>query len=190
MSCLGSFKQASIYQKLVFLLLLISVGLAWISFVSAAWGDAYVTAASPGTVTGYGLWRRCGDTDLAPACTDLLGWNLDWYRAVQAFAIIGFVSVHISLLLVVLLVFVPKCTKSQAVTLWISVLSLLSALAYTFAVTIFAVGFDSTFEVAGSDATSVEYGWGLALCVLLLNIVVVVLTIIEARSIGAKIIDL
>ena len=65
-----------------------------------------------------------------------------------------------------------------------------SALAYMLAVIIFAVRFDATFEVSGSDDASVQYGWGLAFCVLVLNVVAGALTIIEARSVGAKFLDL
>ncbi|GFO10212.1 hypothetical protein PoB_003671700 [Plakobranchus ocellatus] len=190
MSCLSNFQSSSIYQKIAFFLLLIALCLAWISFVTTGWGDAYITDGSPDTLTGYGLWRRCGDTDFAPNCEKLTGWNLDWYRAVQAFAIIGFVCVNVSLLLIILLVFLPKCHQSKAITLWIVVLSFLSAFSYILAVIIFAVGFDSTFEVTGSDDASVQYGWGLALCVFVLDIVAGALFIVEARHIGAKAMDL
>lgn len=171
-------------------MLFVSVALAWTSFVTASWGDAYITSGSPDTLTGYGLWRRCGDNDLSADCSNLLGWNLEWYRAVQGFATVGFICVNVSTFLVILLIFVSKCHKGKAMTVWITALSTLSALCYIVAIIAFAVRFDSSFEVNGSDDASFQYGWALAICVVVLDVIASILSIVECRSIGAKILDL
>ena len=64
--------SASLFNKLSFIFSLIAMLMAWISFVMPAWGFDQ----DPDDGNGYGLWRRCGQSDISPSCVDLTGWNL------------------------------------------------------------------------------------------------------------------
>ncbi|KAI8784887.1 hypothetical protein BgiMline_009298 [Biomphalaria glabrata] len=186
MTFASSIRSSTILLKVVLSIVLVSFILAWISFVTASWGDGY----SGNSLLGYGLWRRCNDIETNPACVNIEGWNLHWYRAVQAFAIFGFVSVNFCLFFVLLLMFVESCSKGRSLSLWVSVLGFWSALSYAVAIIVFAGSFDSSFTDAASPNQHLEYGWGLAIVVAVLQIFVGALMIFESRNTGAKFMDL
>ncbi|XP_005105655.1 uncharacterized protein LOC101851819 [Aplysia californica] len=187
MTCLRSYLDASKWAKIALTLLMVNTSMAWNSFVSATWGDGYTTGP---VFVGYGLWRRCGNSETAPNCVNLLGWNLQWYRTVQAFAIMAFVCVNVCYLLMILLVFLNRCKGSKAISLWICVLSFFSALCYLVAVTVFAASFDDDFTVTGASSTSLAFGWIMTIIVALVQVLVGVFMILEARRMGAKVMDL
>ncbi|KAH9488429.1 hypothetical protein Btru_052373 [Bulinus truncatus] len=186
MSFTTSVRSSTLLVKVVVCILLVSFILAWISFVTTSWGDGY----SGNALQGYGLWRKCNSAGTSPDCSNIEGWNLHWYRTVQAFAIFGFVSVNVCLGFILLLIFVPYCNKGRSLTLWVSVLAFWSALSYTVAIIVFAASFNSSFTDSLSPNQHLEYGWGLAIVVAVLQLFVGVIMIFESRNTGAKFMDL
>ncbi|CAL1531646.1 unnamed protein product [Lymnaea stagnalis] len=186
MTFAGSVVGASIYLKIVACILIVSFVLAWISFTTASWGNGYTSS----NLIGYGLWKSCNEAETAPACQILFGWNLHWYRALQAFAIFGFMSVNFCLFFVLLLIFVPACNNGKSLRLWVAVLGFWSTLTYAIAIIIFAASFDSAFTDGISPNQHLEYGWGLAIVVAVLQAFVGGLMVFESRNTGVKLLDL
>ncbi|XP_059144002.1 uncharacterized protein LOC131931277 [Physella acuta] len=192
MAFVKSFKDSSLLLKVTACILIINMALAWVSFVTASWGDGYGDDATKTKKIkkGYGLWKECSDDEIESGCVNLTGWNLQWYRAVQAFSIFGFMSVNFCFLSVLLLMFNPSCHKRKSLHLWVAVIGLWSAISYTVSIIVFGVGFDSSFTDSSLPNQYLEYGWALAIVVAVFQVFVGLIMIIESRSIDAKFMDL
>lgn len=176
------FTSTSMFNKLSFIFCIIAMLTAWVSFVMPAWG--YDRQTDKAGLLGYGLWRRCGESDTTSGCIDLTGWNLTWYGVVQAFAILGFMGVNLAFCLVILQIWVPRCIGVKEIAFWNAVQCFMTALCYIVAVVVFGAEFDNaTFAGNPTFDAKLGYSWGLAIVALAFNGVAVgVCQIMEGLS--------
>ncbi|KAL8606553.1 hypothetical protein ACOMHN_015593 [Nucella lapillus] len=177
MTLRSSFMSSSLFNKLSFVFSFIAMVTAWVSFVMPAWGFDQKENGN-----GYGLWRRCSQSKTTPGCIDLTGWNLAWYGTVQSFAVLGFLGVNITFILIVLQIFVNKCRGVREIAFWNFIWCIITAGCSVLAIVIFAIQFDSTFRANTNEKQKLGYSWFLAIVATVVHgVAVTILQFMEGR---------
>ncbi|PVD32851.1 hypothetical protein C0Q70_08298 [Pomacea canaliculata] len=171
-----SFQKANIFAKLAFMFLLIAEILGWIAFTTTDWGRMFTFG---GDYVGYGLWRIC--TNLICETND--GWLLEWYGVVQAFAIIGFVTLNLGFFLVILFMFVATCKCNSDLSFWNAINCFAGAICWLISIIIFGIKFDDKYD-QGYGKT-VSYSYILAIIALALMIASGIVLLLTNRGGGA-----
>ncbi|XP_055957441.1 epithelial membrane protein 1-like [Patella vulgata] len=181
------FSGSSILGKVNLIVLLVANFCNWIAFCTAEWGKNYasVNDYNLNIFNGWGLWRICGNTLSNAGCNQLDGWALDWYGAVQAFAIFAFVGINVAFLLVVLMMFTSKCKGNGDAGMASAILCLVAAVCYLIAVIIFAYYFSVVYTVFTINLRPVGYSLILAIIALILAFVSGILIIVDLKKGGS-----
>ncbi|XP_067682630.1 uncharacterized protein [Haliotis asinina] len=119
-------------------------------------------------------------------CFTIVSSLVDWYTAVQAFSILGFVGINIVFIIVVLQVFTSKCEGVTDIGFWNAIQSIVSAVCYLLAVIVFGAEFDSGRYRSPIPSNykhgELGYSFGLAIMALLLDGVAGVLMLVESKK--------
>ncbi|XP_046548107.1 uncharacterized protein LOC124258079 [Haliotis rubra] len=181
-----SFMGASVLMKVCFLVLLVAQVCNYIAFTIPQWGKRY-TAPVGDFFVGYGLWRLCSNSELPSACGQLDGTRLDWYAAVQAMSVFGFVGINVAFLVVTLQIFSSMCKGVSDLGFWNALCCFLTGACYLVAVIIFGTNFDDGFfsYVGGGILREGEFGFsfGFAIVALILEIVAGVLILLDGKGV-------
>lgn len=140
MPVLDRFKDAGVLAKTAFVTLLAAALFVWIAYTCTGWGG-YARKTEPYKRSGrhVGLWRSCSDDKDSPSCSDLDGWGLEWFSAVQAFVTFGFLGINLGLFLVILYIFTLSCLRDVELGRATAIVCCVSAGLYMIGVIIFAV---------------------------------------------------
>ncbi|XP_062584289.1 uncharacterized protein LOC134246042 [Saccostrea cucullata] len=127
MGLLDEFKSASIFGKIVFILLFLASFCILIAFTCTGWGESNETAGG-GYKIHWGLWRRCTNQEFMTGgpCSDLDGWANDWWAFTQAASCFGFFGILVSFFLVILYLFVGQCKGNGEVATGAAILCLVT----------------------------------------------------------------
>ncbi|XP_071079825.1 epithelial membrane protein 1-like [Haliotis cracherodii] len=190
-----SFMKSPTLTKVCLILLLLAQICSWIAFTVPEWGRTYTDPllGTDGGYTGLGLWRRCSNgastSYTGPSnCITLDGAVLDWFVAVQAFSIFGFVGINIAFIIVMLQVFTSKCDDVTDIGFWNAVQSIVTAICYLIAVIVFGAEFnDGDYgrpipKGVNYKAGELAFSFGLAIVALLLEGVAGVLMLVDNKK--------
>ncbi|KAK0058865.1 hypothetical protein Bpfe_011830 [Biomphalaria pfeifferi] len=170
MGVIQGFKSTDLIGRIVFILLLVAELFNWLSMCMSDWGLYDTIIANDKNKAGFGVWRKCGNQEPDSNCEEIDGWRLPWYGAFQAFAIIAFLATNLSLCLMILLMYIPQCSRNKDIVVCCTASCFVTAVFYLVAIIIFGVRFDSTFD-DGFDQQILQTGFYFAIVVVVLSLV-------------------
>ncbi|OWF52974.1 uncharacterized protein LOC110447021 [Mizuhopecten yessoensis] len=179
MGIVDGVKSASLFGKLAFFMLAVALLFVYIAFATTGWGEN-------DTGKHWGLWRICGNNVYSPGCTQVDGWAVDWYAAVQALAIFGFVGINVAFLLVCLLLFTSQCGGNKEVSMGAAIVCIVTGALLLIGCIVFGAEFDDLFIDKNLVKHKLSYSFGLAIVASLLEIVSGVLLLLEGLGKGTS----
>ncbi|KAK7089607.1 uncharacterized protein [Littorina saxatilis] len=177
-----SYKAVNGLTKAALILLTASLYLGWYGYCTASWGRVFPEANSDYFV-GYGVWKIADNRSPLPdVFVAIHGWLLNWYVAFQTFATLGFISVNLGYILILLLVYVAPCKGNADLGFWNGINCIFGSVCWLVAVVVFGVKFDDTFDTFPYDDPTLQYSFILAVVVVAVELVAGILLLVNGRS--------
>ncbi|KAK7087868.1 uncharacterized protein [Littorina saxatilis] len=176
-----SYKAVNGLTKAALILLTASLYLGWYGYCTVSWGRVYSKAMSD-YFLGYGVWRIADNRTPLPELYATHGWLLSWYVAFQTFATLGFISVNLGYILILLLVYVAPCKGNADLGFWNGINCIFGSVCWLVAVVVFGVKFDDTFVTSSYDDPTLQYSFILAVVVVVVELVAGILLLVNGRS--------
>jgi len=147
MGCQDSFKTANYTTIVCFFLVIVAQVSSWIAMTTTSWSTVSLPFDTDGD-DHYGLWRKC-KSKLITGCITLDGWGDTTYAIVQGFACVGFMSLNLGHLVMLLFIFVDRWRKVVETGTAAAVLLISAAFLWSLCLVIYAFGYSQTGAIYG-----------------------------------------